>query len=106
MNFRYTMNRIFVGIVSLLATAVMAVSCIEEPTISFNDIEQRSLKAWIEKHRPELKDNYQEEGGYYVEVLDAGCADSLAITGKMCVCGTTSLAVTLRVPSARHATGR
>jgi FKBP-type peptidyl-prolyl cis-trans isomerase len=76
------MNRLFVGIVSLLAIAVMAVSCIEEPTISFDDIEQRSLKAWIEKHRPELKDNYQEEGGYYVEVLDAGCADSLAITGK------------------------
>lgn len=76
------MNRLFVGIASLLAIATMAVSCIEEPTMSFNDVEQRSLKAWIEKYKPELEDNYQEEGGYYVEVLDAGCADSVAITGK------------------------
>ncbi len=76
------MNRLFVGIASLLAVALMAVSCVEEPTISFNDIEQRSLKAWINKYKPELLDNYQEEGGYYVEVLDPGCADSLAITGQ------------------------
>ena len=50
--------------------------------MSFEDIEQRSLKAWIEKYRPELADNYQEDGGYYVEVLDPGCADSVAISGK------------------------
>ena len=76
------MNRLFVGIASLLAVAITAVSCVKEPTISFNDIEQRSLKAWVNKHKPDLVDNYQEEGGYYVEVLDAGCADSVAITGK------------------------
>ena len=76
------MKRLFVGVVSLLAVAVMAVSCIEQPTIGFEEIEQRSLKAWITKYKPELLDNYQEEGGYYVEVLDAGVADSVAITGK------------------------
>ena len=76
------MNRLFVAIASLCAVAVVAVSCIKEPTMSFEDIEQRSLKAWIEKNHKELVDNYQEEGGYYVEVLDPGCADSMAITGK------------------------
>lgn len=76
------MNRLFVGIVSVLVVAVMAVSCIKEPTMSHDDIEQRSLKAWINKYKPELLDNFQEDGGYYVEVLDAGCADSVAITGK------------------------
>ena len=76
------MNRVFTAIASLVAIALMAVSCIEEPTMSFEDIEQRSLKAWIEKYRPELADNYQEDGGYYVEVLDPGCADSVAISGK------------------------
>ncbi len=76
------MKRLFVGVVSLLAVAVMVVSCIEQPTIGFEEIEQRSLKAWITKYKPELLDNYQEEGGYYVEVLDAGVADSVAITGK------------------------
>lgn len=76
------MNRAFTAIVSFVAIALMAVSCIKEPTMSFEDIEQRSLKAWIEKYRPELADNYQEDGGYYVEVLDPGCADSVAISGK------------------------
>ena len=51
------MNRLFVGIASLLAIATMAVSCIEEPTMSFNDVEQRSLKAWTEKYKPEVEDN-------------------------------------------------
>ncbi len=59
-----------------------SVACIEEPTPEFNELEQRSLKAWIEQHHPELKDNYQEDGGYYVEVLDEGCLDSLPIAGK------------------------
>ena len=76
------MNRAYTAIVSFVAIALMAVSCIEEPTMSFEDIEQRSLKAWIEKYRPELAANYQEDGGYYVEVLDPGCADSVAISGK------------------------
>ena len=50
--------------------------------MSFEDIENRSLKAWIEKYKPELIDNYQEDGCYYVEVLDEGVLDSLPITGK------------------------
>ena len=62
--------------------AMLAASCIEEPTMEFEDIEQRSLKAWMTKYKPELLDNYQEDGGYYVEVLYEGCADSVAITGK------------------------
>lgn len=66
----------------LVAALLAAVSCIKEPEMSFEQIEQRSLKAWIEQHHPELKNNYQENGGYYVEVLDAGCSDSLPITGK------------------------
>ena len=77
------MNKTIIGMVAaMLTVALTAVSCIKEPTVSFNDIEQRSLKAWIEKYRPDLAENYQEEGGYYVEVLDRGVQDSLPITGK------------------------
>lgn len=61
---------------------ILNVACIKEPDISYKDLEQRSLKAWIEKHHPELVKNYQAEGGYYVEVLDAGVADSTSVTGK------------------------
>ncbi|MBO5716709.1 MAG: hypothetical protein J6R50_01135 [Alistipes sp.] len=60
----------------------VAVSCIKEPTLSGEEIEQRSLKAWVEKYHPELLDNYQEDGGYYVEIIDEGCQDSLPISGQ------------------------
>lgn len=65
-----------------IATILLCVSCIKEPTTSFEEIEQRSLKAWIEKYHPALLDNYQEDGGYYVDVLEPGCADSTAVSGK------------------------
>ena len=67
---------------TFLLFVIIATSCVREPSISYNEIEQRSLKAWIEKYHPELNKNYQTDGGYYVEVLDYGCQDSVAITGK------------------------
>lgn len=67
---------------ALLLLIITTTACVNEPTISYNDIEQRSLKAWIEKHHQELLENYQEDGGYYVEVLDRGAQDSLPITGE------------------------
>ena len=77
------MNRFFVGVtLSLIAVVLLAVSCVKEPTLTFKDIEQRSLKEWIAKYHPELLVNYQEEGGYYVEVLDRGVLDSASIAGK------------------------
>ena len=68
------------GVFILFVT--VTTSCVKETTISYNEIEQRSLRAWIEKYRPELLDNYQEDGGYYVDVINEGIADSTAITGK------------------------
>ncbi len=65
-----------------MLTAATLVSCVEEEQVAFQEIEQMALAAWIDKYRPDLKDNYQEEGGYYVEILDEGCADSLPIAGK------------------------
>lgn len=69
------------NIVAIIA-ALITYACVEDPQPSFEELEQRSLKAWIEKHHPELKNNYQENGGYYVEVLDEGCIDSLPISGQ------------------------
>lgn len=76
------MRKNFILASLLCALLAVAVSCVKEPTISSSDIEQRSLKAWIEKYRPGIVNNYQEEGGYYVEINDPGCADSLPISGK------------------------
>ena len=68
---------------SLIATLILLLAaCIKEPTFNSQEAEQRSLKAWIEKYHPELVDNYQEKGGYYVEMVEPGVADSLPISGK------------------------
>ena len=77
---------------ALLLLVATTTACIKEQTESYKDIEQRSLKAWVEKYRPELVNNYQENGGYYVELLEdewedrdgvkSGNPDSVAITGK------------------------
>ena len=74
--------RYITKITSLLFIVLALTSCIKEPSQKFEEIEQLSLKAWIEKYHPELLDNYQEDGGYYVEVLDEGVLDSLPITGE------------------------
>lgn len=67
---------------ALLLLIATTTACVKEPAVSYNDIEQIALKAWVEKYHPELVNNYQEDGGYYVEVLDYGHQDSVAITGK------------------------
>lgn len=66
----------------ILSLAAILVSCVEEPSADFPQIEQMALAAWIDKYRPDLKDLYQEKGGYYVEILDEGCADSIPVAGK------------------------
>lgn len=69
--------------IGIIATLVLvATACIKEPTFDSHEIEQRSLKAWIEKYHPELVNNYQEKGGYYVEMHNYGIADSVPISGK------------------------
>lgn len=53
-------------------------SCTKEAEMNINDIELKSFHAWMRNHHSELLENYQSEGGYYVEVLDAGTVDSAA----------------------------
>lgn len=50
--------------------------------MTYEEVEKRSFTAWMEQHHPELLANYQEDGGYYVEVLDRGVMDSVSVTGK------------------------
>lgn len=76
------MNYSFKLVSLLMVLLLSVVSCVKEPTMDAVDIEQRSLAAWIEKYRPDLKDCYQEEGGYYVDIIDEGHQDSLPVTGK------------------------
>lgn len=68
---------------SLFAMALAAValtSCIKEESISNEEREKVSLEAWIKLNKPELLNNYQEEGGYYVEILDGDKNENLPIS--------------------------
>ena len=63
------------------AFAVFALSsCINEESISNEEREKISLEAWIKLNKPELLDNYQEEGGYYVEILDGDKDENIPVS--------------------------
>ena len=55
-------------------------SCVESTEMEFDEVERIALQAWMEQHRPDLLENYQEDGGYYVELLERGAADSLPVS--------------------------
>lgn len=65
-----------VTVISLLAMA----SCVKEDSISNAEREKISLEAWIRLNRPELIGNYQEEGGYYVEILDGDKNENIPVS--------------------------
>lgn len=53
-------------------------SCAEEPDNAYpGNTQNKALKAWMTQNRPDLLENYQEEGEYYVDVVSLGdLADS------------------------------
>ena len=65
-------------IITLLLTLFTLSSCVKEAEYSGDEMEARSLKAWIKKNRPDLVGNYQEKGGYFVDVLSWGDSDAVA----------------------------
>lgn len=68
-------NRIF----CIVCAVVGLSSCVEYDGLSFEEAESIALQSWIQINHPELMDNYQVNGDYYVELLDEGVADSLPV---------------------------
>ena len=56
----------------------LTISCLNESSVSNKDREKISLEAWIKINKPHLLNNYQEEGGYYVEILDGDKNENIA----------------------------
>jgi hypothetical protein len=75
-------NHTIFGLVAVALAALATTSCIKEPSVSNEEREQISLDAWIALHKPELKANYQENGGYYVEKLEGDKNEMLPINGN------------------------
>ena len=65
----------FVG----LSLAFALSSCVKTNEMEFNEIERIALESWMKINRPDLLENYQPIGGYYVELLDEGVADSMPV---------------------------
>ena len=63
-------------------------SCAEEPDNAYpGNTQNKALKAWMTQNRPDLLENYQEEGEYYVDVVSLGdLADSAILETESCVC--------------------
>ena len=72
--------------IKFLAVALLGVlaltSCIKEVTTPNSEREKIALDAWIRIHKPELIGNYQENGGYYVEILDGDRNDNDVAAGN------------------------
>ncbi len=66
-------KRVYNYMVPLLLALVM-MGCAGDNERSYSGLEAEALDGWMAKYHPELLNNKQEEGGYYVDILDAGDA--------------------------------
>lgn len=66
------------------ACIVLLASCAKEQTESYDKFEDQALKAYMTQKHPELLENLQTEGGYYVDVLDPGKADAKPVNDTIC----------------------
>lgn len=70
-------------LVAALCAALLA-SCAKEESESYSKYEKMALAAWMRLNRPDLVDNLQEDGGYYVDVLNVGNKDAAPINDTIC----------------------
>lgn len=68
--------------IAVAFSTIALVSCIKEESISNKEREKVSLEAWIRLNKPELLDNYQTNGGYYVEILDGDKNENISASGN------------------------
>lgn len=66
-------------ILFIICASFSLYSCVESTALKLEEVETLALQSWIEINRPDLLENYQVNGGYYVELLDEGVADSAAV---------------------------
>lgn len=78
------MNRILrIFCVSLGATALLT-ACVKEGESSTIERERLALQEWMEIYHPDLVENLQSEGGYYVDVEKLGDTESRPINDSAC----------------------
>lgn len=66
------------------ACIVLLASCAKEQTESYDKFEDQALEAYMTLKHPELLENYQTEGGYYVDVLHVEDPKATPVNDTIC----------------------
>lgn len=67
-------------LLAMTLAVITITSCIKEENVPYNEREKISLKTWIKLNKPELLNNYQEDGGYYVEILEGDKNENIPVS--------------------------
>lgn len=67
-----------------LGTAVLLSACVKEGESSSVEQERLALRQWMEIYHPDLLENLQSDGEYYVDVEKLGDTESLPINDSAC----------------------
>ena len=55
-----------------VALSFLMVACADPEERLYTGLESQSLKSWMEKYHPDLVQNHQAEGDYYIDVINPG----------------------------------
>ncbi len=73
----------FFGLFAILAT-LLSFSCTESNSLDYDEVEQIVFDDWMAKYHPELLDNYQEDSGYYIDLVTQGDTSGRPISDTTC----------------------
>lgn len=76
----------FNRLIMFAVAALLTTACAKETGNDYDYYEDLSLNAWINQHRPELKDNYQDydSRGYYLDIHQAGDTEAKPLNDTIC----------------------
>ena len=77
---KFSLRLLYASVAGLLVLT----SCAKEETGSYDKYETIALQAWMKLNRPELLENYQENGGYYVDVIEPGTRQAAPVNDTVC----------------------
>lgn len=67
-----------------LAATLLMYSCVEYTSVDYTQVEQEIFDEWMATNRPELLDNYQSNGGYYIDLISAGDTSGRPLSDTIC----------------------
>ncbi len=79
---KHIVTNIF-ALIAIVASFAM-VSCSDYTSLDYTEIEQEIFDDWMAKYHPDLLVNYQEDGGYYVDLISQGDTSGIPLRDSIC----------------------